>query len=98
MASSPTWYSHAANKTNVPPAPWNRPMMVALSQGYSVPPHSRAMKNMIANGANKKNPTRSSFDRVDIIVAFLALVLSRRSGIFIRSRKVAERTPIGRLM
>jgi hypothetical protein len=98
IAESPARYSQARNNIKVPPAPQKSPMTVALFHGYSVPPHSRAIKSMIAEGANRKKPTMSNLRRMDRVVRFSVLVLSMRSGILIARRKIETTAPIGRLM
>jgi hypothetical protein len=97
IASSPTWYSHVAKRISAATEPHSNPITVALLHAYSTPPHSRARSNMIANGAKRVKPIRSSFKRIVLRVGFVA-VLERWWGTLIQKRKIAPRPPMGRFM
>jgi hypothetical protein len=56
------------------------------------------MRNMIAHGAKRTNPPMSSFESVARIVSSSVLSLSRRSGICIKNRSIADAAPIGRFI
>lgn len=81
------------------PVPQKRPMIVTLFHAYCDPPHSRAINSITATGEKRRNPTGSSFVRAPNIperdFGFFVLLLS---GIWIASRRIAARPPIGRLM
>jgi hypothetical protein len=80
IAESPSLYSHAKNTASIPADPQNSPIILASSQGYVVPPHSRARRNIIEVGAKSRKPGMSSVEMVDMIVGFI-VDLTMRSGI-----------------
>jgi hypothetical protein len=83
----------------VPAAPQRSPITVALSQAYCVPPHSRARRNWMAAGAKSAKPRRSNLASVVRSGGFsVEVLLTVRSGIAMRRRRMATAPPMGRLM
>lgn len=60
IASSPMRDSQTKKRVIVPAAPQKSPITMALSHLYVLPPHSSASRNMIAAGAKRMKPMRSS--------------------------------------
>jgi hypothetical protein len=96
MASSPTRDSQMKKTTIVPKAPQNSPMTVELSHLYTLPPHSRASRNMIAAGAKRTNPRTSRLFVMERKVTFSLLL--EWLGIRMKKRKTATKAPAGRLI
>jgi len=97
IADSPSVYSQHKNTISPPAEPQKSPMIVGLSHRYVLPPHSRARRNMVAVGAKRTNPNRSSDSRVERKEG-LADVFSMWLGIRMKKRKSATKAPAGRLM
>jgi hypothetical protein len=95
MALVPIRYSQPTKTRRVPKDPQRRPIIVALFQGYLMPPHSRARINWIAAGAKKKKPTRSNLPSRLITVRPPDLL---PFGIEMKRKKMTANPPAGRLM
>ena len=96
IASSPTRDSQIKNITIIPKAPQKSPMIVALFHLYTLPPHSKARRNMIEAGAKSTKPIKSRDLAVELKVD-LPVVLVEWLGMWIMKRKIATRPPAGRL-
>jgi hypothetical protein len=97
IAVSPRWCSHAKKTASVGADPQNRPITVALSHLYFVPPHSKARRNWMAAGAKRQKPGISRDSKMDRNVR-LVVCLTRRSGMWIKRMNSSAMPPIGRLM
>lgn len=96
MALSPTRFSQAMNTARVATPPINRPITVAESHGWVLPPYSRARRIMMAQGAKSAKPARSNFwQMMDHVPPGTRM---RRSGMETRVMTMAARPPMGKLM
>jgi hypothetical protein len=99
MAFSPTLYSHTRNRIVIAAEPQKSPRMVALSQRYVDPPHSKARRNVTVAEAKSAKPSRSSDLSVTTIeVSDEALLAAVRSGMWTSMRIMAIRAPRGKLI
>lgn len=73
--------------------------MVALFHAYSDPPHSRAINSITATGEKRRNPMGLSLVKaLSIPERDFGLFTLLPSGIWIASRRMAARPPMGRLI
>jgi hypothetical protein len=97
IAVSPLRYSHAIKIAHTPADPQNKPIILALPQGYVVPPHSSARRNIIMAGEKRRKPMKSSVLRVLVNEEALRSFLDR-SGIWMNKRSKMDNPPKGRLI